>query len=97
MDSNPRLVIEQSTTDAIVIRIAGEWALGEARPDFSETLRAVSAAGTVTFDTTALGKWDTSLITGLISLYQASSNSQTNVDWSGLPQGPETHYPRFRC
>lgn len=90
MNSAPSLNIDDSSPESMLIRICGNWELSNSRPDLTgASLRIKEWQGTIKFDTSELDSWDTSLITSLINIKKAASESGAQIDWSTLPDGAQ--------
>lgn len=80
--------LEEGNTLGVVL--AGDWLLRSDLPaagSVLERLRQEPAPASVAFDTTALGDWDTGLITTLIAIHRAADKRGIDIDDSGLPEG----------
>jgi phospholipid/cholesterol/gamma-HCH transport system permease protein len=70
--------------------LAGDWMLGTTGPQAADAVRAVQAlpAGAiVSFDTRALGTWDSALIAFLLHLDDAARAQRLAIQPDGLPDG----------
>jgi phospholipid/cholesterol/gamma-HCH transport system permease protein len=77
-----------TSDDGVVVRIAGDWRLSGHLPATAEADRRIAAhPRRVAFDTSALGPWDTSLLTFLDKVVTSCAEQQIEVDRSGLPAG----------
>ena len=89
--SNPgELLFEQPSEDTLRVILSGSWKLGEELPPADEVGQKFEAAAhirRIVFDTTALGDWDSGLLTFLRRLWKLCSSSQITLDSSGLPDG----------
>jgi phospholipid/cholesterol/gamma-HCH transport system permease protein len=89
---NERASIDcQRDADGIVrVRLAGEWLLAEPLPTADpalELLKASPAPVGVAFDTTALGRWDTALLTRLVAIRGTADAAGIPLEMTGLPPG----------
>ena len=90
MSGSERNEVTFSTTpdEGLVVRIAGDWRLSGHLPTTAEADRHVAAhPRRVAFDTSALGPWDSSLLTFLGKVTASCAEQQIEVDRSGLPTG----------
>jgi phospholipid/cholesterol/gamma-HCH transport system permease protein len=89
--ANPRIVEVSRLDDSTCrIQVAGTWRIQDGLPADQELDRDVEAAAVtprVTFDTTALAGWDSSLVTFLAALLDRCRRRGLDVDRSGLPEG----------
>jgi len=83
------LRVEQ-TDSALCVALTGDWLVSAALPSIQEAdtrlARTPSPSG-VRFDTSALGRWDSGLVTRLIDIYRAAEAHAIPFDDSGLPEG----------
>ncbi|MBK8210128.1 MAG: ABC transporter permease [Rhodospirillales bacterium] len=76
--------------DALRVRLGGDWTLRQNLPGaeaVSATIAAATAARRLTFDTSALGRWDSGLLTFLLGVHEAAQQKQISIDATGLPEG----------
>ena len=76
--------------DTLVVRIAGEWTVGQPLPPAGEVekeLSSDSGVRRVAFDAAALGKWDSGLLTFLLKVFDRCSAAGIVVEKTGLPPG----------
>jgi len=76
--------------DTLVVRIAGEWTVGQPLPPAGEVekeLSSDSGVRRVAFDAAALGKWDSGLLTFLLKVFDRCSAAGIAVEKTGLPPG----------
>ncbi len=76
--------------DSLVVVLAGQWSLEQAQPRF-ETLMGGGVGGAaagrpLSFDTTELGGWDSSLLIFLIQCQDYCDAHELECDRSGLPE-----------
>ena len=74
----------------LLLRLSGGWKAQEGLPSASEALKEIKAATgvqRVTFDTSGLTAWDSGLITFLLKVIEVCTQSNIEVDTSGLPRG----------
>ena len=85
-----RIGIAQTGEGTLVIRLAGPWVLGEKIPPPETVERALAErpdARRLAFDTSALGEWDTTVITFLRRVSRAAEAKGLQQDRTGLPHG----------
>ncbi len=76
--------------ETLVLRLAGTWRLRGRRPAADDVERELSRQPQprrMTFDTTALGEWDTAILTFLTHVSERSSALGITIDRTGLPAG----------
>jgi phospholipid/cholesterol/gamma-HCH transport system permease protein len=73
----------------LLVRFTGVWLLHSARPSLADAARALGEGQVrrVTFATTDLAAWDSSLVTYLDHLLELCAARSIDVDRSGLPAG----------
>ncbi|WP_064604329.1 ABC transporter permease [Photobacterium sp. J15] len=84
------ITFDDTTDNAVQVAISGDWLLREGIPSveaFSERISGDPKPHKILFDTTALGEWDTCLITVLIAILHLAKANNVDVDKSGLPSG----------
>lgn len=75
--------------DAFTIDLSGTWSLEQPQPRADETLQAIADATRVrriTFDSTTLAAWDTSLLIFLTQVQAFADEQQLELDPAGLPE-----------
>jgi phospholipid/cholesterol/gamma-HCH transport system permease protein len=85
-----RIGIAQTGEGTLVLRLAGPWVLGEKIPAPETVERALAQrpdARRLAFDTSALGEWDTTVITFLKRVSKAAEAKGLQQDRTGLPHG----------
>src|SRR6266436_4681815 len=85
-----RIEISQVDGTTSCIRLGGTWRLQDGLPTEEEVDRDVQIAAArprLSFDTKALGGWDSSLVTFLIGVIDACRTRGVEVDSQGLPEG----------
>lgn len=73
-----------------MLTLAGKWSVHGTFPpvdDLLHQLDALPAKGTLTFDTRALGDWDTGLLTFVLEVVRRATAKTITLDRSGLPPG----------
>ena len=83
------LSITTPTTDALLVKLSGEWKITEPLPSAADALKLLESAKgirRITFDTKDLGGWDSGLLTFLIKIFEACSTAKIEVDKDGLPE-----------
>lgn len=84
------LSVTTRAADTLLVRLTGEWKLTEPLPSISDVekpLESSKAVRRLTFDTKDLGVWDSGLLTFLIQIFEACSDSKIEVVKDGLPEG----------
>jgi len=83
------LRVEQ-TDNTLSLAFAGDWLVTADLPSLQEvdrTLARTPSPSTVRFDASALGRWDSGLVTRLIDIYRAAEAHSVRFDDGGLPEG----------
>ncbi len=76
--------------DALALTLAGDWLVNAVLPSMQDVGRGLAQTpvpSAVRFDATALGRWDSGLITHLIDIYRDAQARAITFDDSGLPEG----------
>ena len=77
-------------TDPLVVRVAGDWKLGEDLPPAGEIvnrIRGLPAGASMELADGGVGTWDTVLVAYLAALVDAGRESSVAVGYSRLPDG----------
>jgi phospholipid/cholesterol/gamma-HCH transport system permease protein len=77
------------TADTLLVEISGHWHLHDDLPSAAVLQPHLEAPGVqrLTFETQALGSWDSSLVTVLLDIIALGAQRQIMVDQDGLPSG----------
>jgi phospholipid/cholesterol/gamma-HCH transport system permease protein len=78
------------TADTLLVEVSGHWHLHDEVPSatvIQPHLDAASGVQRLTFDTQALGRWDSSLVTVLLDILALGAQRQIVVEQAGLPDG----------
>src|SRR5262245_53110496 len=78
------------TVDTLRVELAGYWRLQDEFPALTDVEQAIEGPPRVqrlTFETTGLTGWDSSLVTVLLDLLALGAQRQLVVDQAGLPEG----------
>ncbi len=81
--------IDQNNPDELNLALSGDWSLRLGHPVFADiksSLRTDSVYK-MTFNSEALGSWDTSLLIFLSQLFKYAKQQSIDIDNSGLPKG----------
>ena len=84
------LTCDNNDHNALAITLSGDWLLGQELPapdPVLDGLRQSPKPALVTFDTGALGQWDTGLITTLVAIHRGAAANNIDIDDAGLPEG----------
>jgi phospholipid/cholesterol/gamma-HCH transport system permease protein len=90
MTGPARLDCHRDADGVVQVRLAGDWRLAEPLPPADAVLEALQARPAprgVSFDTTALGRWDTALLTRLVAIRSAADAAGVAFADGGLPAG----------
>lgn len=87
-EAGQRLALRHPAEDGLTVVLAGRWCLDGTLPSHEAVERELSAAlRRLTFDTAALGDWDSGLLTFLSGVLKACAVRDIAVDQDGLPEG----------
>jgi phospholipid/cholesterol/gamma-HCH transport system permease protein len=84
------LSFSRPTEDTLLVRLAGDWIIGQPLPSAEEVQKQVDSGPPVqrlAFDSQDLGRWDSGLITFLIKVFDQGNQRQLEVVKEGLPDG----------
>jgi len=80
----------RSERDALVVVLAGDWSIEQPQPQFTDLVNRAtvgkSALRTVTFDTTELGTWDSTLLIFVARCQDFCDARKLELDLAGLPE-----------
>jgi phospholipid/cholesterol/gamma-HCH transport system permease protein len=82
--------VTRTPDGTLALRLSGAWRLRGALPTadaVADELQSSPPPRAVTFDTTALGDWDSSLLAFLMRIHEASRMLHIEMDLAGLPPG----------
>ncbi|MBP1741503.1 MAG: hypothetical protein H6Q48_3796, partial [Deltaproteobacteria bacterium] len=74
----------------LVVRLTGDWKIGNSLPSTDEVEKKLAAGTRVTrvgFDTSELKAWDSGLLTFLIKVKEFCSRNKIPLEAEGLPEG----------
>jgi phospholipid/cholesterol/gamma-HCH transport system permease protein len=83
------LTVEE-TGESLAVTFSGNWLLGHGLPRVESVIERLSRdprVSTVSFDTGALGDWDTGLVAALVAIRRGADSYDVAVEDSGLPAG----------
>jgi phospholipid/cholesterol/gamma-HCH transport system permease protein len=78
------------TADTLLVEVSGQWQLHDDVPSatvLQQYLETAPGVQRLTFDTQALGRWDSSLVTVLLDIIALGAQRQIVVEQEGLPSG----------
>ena len=84
------IAISNREDDAVAIVFSGNWLLGSDLPAVDaviDRLGRTPSPARLTFDTAAIGEWDTGLLATLVAIHKSADANGVAVDDSGLPDG----------
>jgi phospholipid/cholesterol/gamma-HCH transport system permease protein len=82
--------ISRPAADTLLIRLMGDWQLGDKMPSSAEVeplLTAEPEVRRLSFEAQSLGHWDSGLLTFLRQLEGTCKQCQVSVERGGLPEG----------
>ncbi|MBS3917079.1 MAG: ABC transporter permease [Sulfuritalea sp.] len=87
-EAGQKLATHRVDEDCLLVVLSGRWCLDQALPSRELVERELSAVvRRLTFDATALGAWDSGLLTFLAGVLKRCSALGIEVDQDGLPRG----------
>ena len=84
------LNLDDAGTGTLRVILGGDWLLGGDLPGpdaVLDRLRQTPGPGEIAFETSALGDWDTGLVTTLVAIHRSAEANGVPVDDEGLPEG----------
>ena len=84
------LAITPPESGRLVVRLSGDWTMGETIPDVTELDRHLLSEpplNTLAFDSSEIKNWDSLFLTFLIKLKDICSQHQIEIEDEGLPPG----------
>jgi len=86
----PEMNISGPANNTLIVRLAGNWRIGQPMPsleDMEKQLKSEPRVQKITFDTSEIAGWDSSLLTFLIDITHLGTRAKISVDKAGLPDG----------
>jgi phospholipid/cholesterol/gamma-HCH transport system permease protein len=86
----PEMNISRSTNNTLLLGLSGNWRIGQPMPALGEIekrLKSEAGVQKITFDTSQIAGWGSSLLTFLIDIMHLCNRQNLSVDKSGLPEG----------
>ena len=86
----PEMNMTRPTNDTLSLRLAGNWRIGQPIPsseEMAKQLKSDPQVQKITFDTSEIVDWDSSLLTFLMDIHDYCSANNIVLDTDGLPQG----------
>jgi len=86
----PEMTVTRPRDDTRCLHLSGDWRIGQPIPlsgDMEKQLKSEPGIQKITFDTSKIAGWDSSLLTFLMDVHNDCSKNSIAVDTSGLPQG----------
>ena len=84
------LDFRSSPDGSLVVRLMGDWKIGNPLPSADEVGKQLTAGARVNrvgFDTRELKAWDSGLLTFLIKVKEFCSQNKIQLEAGGLPEG----------
>jgi phospholipid/cholesterol/gamma-HCH transport system permease protein len=88
--SASEMTVSRPSSEVLQIRLAGAWKMESGVPDPAEVERSLAEGSPprrITFDSEALGDWDSGLLMFLGRVAEATKQGGIEIDRSGLPKG----------
>ncbi len=75
--------------DSLLLKLSGNWTLATGIPDTDDLEKQIQSGSIkqITFNTSEISDWDSSLLTWLISLLDYCREQEIDLDKAGLPDG----------
>jgi phospholipid/cholesterol/gamma-HCH transport system permease protein len=86
----PEIKITTPTNDTLCLRLSGDWRIGQSIPSLEKMEKRLESdpkIQKITFDTSEIADWDSSLLTFLMDIHNECSKRNNAVDTDGLPIG----------
>jgi len=86
----PEMNMTRPTNDTLSLRLAGNWRIGQPIPsseEMAKQLKSDPQVQKITFDTSEIVDWDSSLLTFLMDIHDYCSANNIVLEKDGLPQG----------
>jgi len=86
----PEMNIARLANAILCLHLSGDWRVGQPIPlsgDMEKQLKSEPGVQKITFDTSEVAGWDSSLLTFLMDIHNDCSKNNIAVDTAGLPQG----------
>ena len=86
----PEMNISRDTNTTLQLRLAGNWRIDQPMPSMEELERQLKSEPRVqkiTFDTSQIAGWDSSLLTFLIDISHLCTQAKISIDHAALPDG----------
>ena len=87
---NAELACRESADNSLAIAFSGDWLLGTELPGIDTVLDRLAKApapAEISFDSGALGQWDTGLLAALVAIQRDAEARGVQIDDTGLPEG----------
>jgi phospholipid/cholesterol/gamma-HCH transport system permease protein len=86
----PFITAEMEAGSSLLIKAGGEWSIHKTVPSLDEVagrLEHLTTAGSVKFDLSRLGAWDSSLVSFVAQLVRQCQTKGIRVETEGMPEG----------
>ncbi len=86
----PEMNISRATHNTLLMRLAGNWRIDQPMPSIEELekqFKSEPKVQKITYDTSQIAGWDSSLLTFLIDITQLGNRQKISIDSAGLPEG----------
>ena len=86
----PEMIFTRTTNNTLLMRLSGDWRIDQPMLSIAELekqLKSEPGVEKITFDTSGIAGWDSSLLTFLIDITQLSTRQNISIDNAGLPEG----------
>ena len=89
-DKPPEMIFTRTTHNTLLMRLAGNWRIDQPMLSIAQLekqLKSEPRVEKITFDTSGVAGWDSSLLTFLIDITQLGTRQNISIDNAGLPAG----------
>jgi phospholipid/cholesterol/gamma-HCH transport system permease protein len=86
----PEMNISRPTHNTLLMRLTGNWRIDQPMPSIEELekqLKSEPKVQKITYDTSQIAGWDSSLLTFLIDITHLCTRAKISIDNAGLPDG----------
>jgi len=86
---NPKYELSEINTDEYLLNLSGEWTTSNQSPSHDRVIEELKNKNirVLRFDCSGLGRWDSSLLTFLLSINSFAEKEKIKFDDHGLPEG----------
>ncbi len=85
-----KIIFQNPQPKTLCLKLSGSWLITEQAPEVAMVMARIAQLKDirqVTFDASAISRWDSALAAFLFRLFKECENRQIKIDLQGLPQG----------